>query len=501
MALKGTAKIELTDVKTGKKEVYQHDNMVTNAISEILSLNPFGMRFHAYAGINAKDFSQACIPVIPNLIGGILLYENALDEEPAKYYASMDNPVIGYSSNDVNSGTDTKRGSLNQTESGKLEDGTGYRFVFDFTTSQANGKISALGLTSKWGGIGGHGSTQDTERSSVLCVGNIEDSSSGAGVSSGLGRQTANSIVAIDPDNNIGYSARLTANNTVMVTKVKLPFTQVGLFDEFVLKIPTASVNPVYLATQKFGATYSTSSYNYATFVDGGDYIWGFQHSGNQAGNSSGSATVLWIKINKEDFSFEEGEWTLNAQLYSFGQYGTVDTSTTLFNLNFAILKDGYLYALKYNLKGVYKISLDNPTDITLLETDFAINAAPYYNNSTGRRLITGTAVNEVAGVITYNNAFISAGTVHKRADIAYSSSVSGADGCLIMNAKPGVRWGPYMLGLALSDNTFSNNDYCMRSVRVYIPTAYLATINNMASPVEKTADKTMKITYILREE
>lgn len=29
----------------------------------------------------------------------------------------------------------------------------------------------------------------------------------------------------------------------------------------------------------------------------------------------------------------------------------------------------------------------------------------------------------------------------------------------------------------------------------------YLATINNLASPVEKTADKTMKITYILREE
>ena len=29
----------------------------------------------------------------------------------------------------------------------------------------------------------------------------------------------------------------------------------------------------------------------------------------------------------------------------------------------------------------------------------------------------------------------------------------------------------------------------------------YLATINNLPAPVQKTADKTMKITYILREE
>jgi hypothetical protein len=29
----------------------------------------------------------------------------------------------------------------------------------------------------------------------------------------------------------------------------------------------------------------------------------------------------------------------------------------------------------------------------------------------------------------------------------------------------------------------------------------YLATINNLPTPVQKTADKTMKITYILREE
>ena len=33
------------------------------------------------------------------------------------------------------------------------------------------------------------------------------------------------------------------------------------------------------------------------------------------------------------------------------------------------------------------------------------------------------------------------------------------------------------------------------------IRTDYLATINNLSSPVVKTADKTMKVTYILQEQ
>ena len=36
---------------------------------------------------------------------------------------------------------------------------------------------------------------------------------------------------------------------------------------------------------------------------------------------------------------------------------------------------------------------------------------------------------------------------------------------------------------------------------RLLLTAPYLATINNLPTPVQKTADKTMKITYILREE
>jgi hypothetical protein len=38
--LKGKAIIELTDVNSGKIETYTEENMVTNAITDILNFNP-----------------------------------------------------------------------------------------------------------------------------------------------------------------------------------------------------------------------------------------------------------------------------------------------------------------------------------------------------------------------------------------------------------------------------------------------------------------------------
>jgi hypothetical protein len=39
MKLKGTTKIELTDVHTGKKEIYRDTNMVTKAVQQVFGTN------------------------------------------------------------------------------------------------------------------------------------------------------------------------------------------------------------------------------------------------------------------------------------------------------------------------------------------------------------------------------------------------------------------------------------------------------------------------------
>lgn len=81
----------------------------------------------------------------------------------------------------------------------------------------------------------------------------------------------------------------------------------------------------------------SNNSGNY-DFFDGKDGYWyGFWHDAN----SSGNATVKWIKIKKSDYSFSEGTWTLdNCQLQNAGYrygYNSSPSRTT-----YSVLVNGY---------------------------------------------------------------------------------------------------------------------------------------------------------------
>ena len=533
--LKGTATIELTNVKTGKKEIVKHDNLVTNAIQDLLTLNPLGMRFRKYANAanNTTNITQAdmyhemgdsfeagMFPICPNAIGGILLYEDALEEDPAKYYAPMDNLLVGYSSNDVNTTTDDRRGSLNQTESGPLEDGSGYRFVFDFATSQANGTISALGLTSMRGGKAGYGAEEDKVGYPMLVVDMSDTNVEQACIQDDMW-YARNNWVAVDVENNWIYYARMMSANRVAVGKLKFMVNSVGIMDE-PSEIPQTVVSETMLTTTKFGAVASSSlsymgytrSYAFAgTFVDGDDgYIWGFQHKNNVSGNSSGKASVLWLKINKADFSFTEGEWELDAQLLPFGMSEYNEPGRYMIDYkkfkNNSIIKNGRLYALKYDQMGVYSINLENITDIQLMECDFAIDASfPHYVNVERSYPAFGTNVIEIGDVIAYKNAYINGGEIHKA---GYGTTVrkglqsyekQSVNKAMEANSITRAHYGPFFLNYYYFYYSNGRNTYYYYYPVVWLMTSYLATINNLDKPVQKTADKTMKITYILREE
>ena len=148
--MKGITEIELTDVRTGKIEKYKETNLVTNVMADFFSHNINGMLFTIEG--NTNDLNGNMLPLCKNAIGGILLFSDTIEEDANKYYAPSANPCVGYASNDVNATTNIMRGSMNLTETKQLEHG--YKFVWDFTTSQANGTISCVALTHKWAGIG-----------------------------------------------------------------------------------------------------------------------------------------------------------------------------------------------------------------------------------------------------------------------------------------------------------------------------------------------------------
>lgn len=83
------------------------------------------------------------------------IWSRAAEQADNLYLPSANLPVA-YASNDVNATANTKRGSMNLVESEALSNG--YKFVWEFTPSQGNGTIAAVGLTSKQGGANAYGS-------------------------------------------------------------------------------------------------------------------------------------------------------------------------------------------------------------------------------------------------------------------------------------------------------------------------------------------------------
>ena len=85
MVLKGVMTIELTDENTGAVETVTEENMVTEAVNNILGLNPMGIFYAATGEYDAAVlWNDNLLPICPNMIGGILLFSKALEEDVYK---------------------------------------------------------------------------------------------------------------------------------------------------------------------------------------------------------------------------------------------------------------------------------------------------------------------------------------------------------------------------------------------------------------------------------
>ena len=148
MALKGHTRIELTNVETGEVEVHEDDNMVTNALSKLLGNYGWFANDIVYEVMDRKEDNAS---VIKRLTGGIMLFDKSIEENPEVINSPVGVSVVGCGSQTAYNGENIMAGSYNQTESGWTEDG-GYKHVWDFETSQANGDIACACLTTASGG-------------------------------------------------------------------------------------------------------------------------------------------------------------------------------------------------------------------------------------------------------------------------------------------------------------------------------------------------------------
>ena len=70
MKLKGTMVLELTDESTGEVERIKEENMVTEAVNDILGMNPMGVFYSEEDLADVLSWNGTLLPICPNMVGG-----------------------------------------------------------------------------------------------------------------------------------------------------------------------------------------------------------------------------------------------------------------------------------------------------------------------------------------------------------------------------------------------------------------------------------------------
>lgn len=481
MKLKGTTKIELTNVKTGEKETYTHENFVTEFASEYfkecgaLNSNPLGSLQ------NARP--------IDDLFGGIMLFDKKIDQNtdeagnhPHPLYCPAGTKMVANGSIDYTSNSNaTELGQYDETESGTPNERQRV-FVYNWDTDEGNGKINSVCLTTRAGGYIGAGNATSkvndtatgalTRRIFAYNGGTTNTRTfeatqrprlAGLDLSQGQVALLANSA----KDTIVAGSATINWYD-VPVAKLQ-PFISKTAFDESLL-------TPKRTQTKTFTAR---TNVTYARVMGGTGYILLVGSTGS--GISSG-ATVYATQLNKDG--------TVTEKAYNMQAYTGIDLSNDNTFIGGKIIGNDLYLAyggvggssdttrVKIRADGtVYGLSIANNYERTFIvqEGRVAIGSARYYDPT----LTIPEGGTEADRIVPTN-----AGEWNNDHAYVYTAGL----------------WQCYDCNLVFCAIGTTNAGSPITSpLTVFRPPCnWLSTINNLANEIEKTGDKTMKVTYTL---
>lgn len=461
--LKGTTKIELTNVKTGEKQTVEKHNMVTNALS-LLYQPKLG---HLTQESTLRGFS----PCYSVMMGGLLLFDGSISEDADQIYAPAGVDVTGCARyNQVNTGTGLTQGSYNLTESKYDSTNKKMTYVYDFNTSQGNGTVASVCLTNIDAGYGAYGCDKVTIQGlyRTLFSTPMNYLVNGRDQYSGIAVGSYEHLFYIDPDADIGYYFTLTDSTHISITKRMLRLKTFSLFSNNLKVLETLELQVLETAI---------GSYRCFNFDPDTNALYIF---------SSTSSTVAinsTFAVTKVDLS----TWAVT-------QYTLSNTGDAVFasSSRWAFAHRGYCFIWNSSSPySCYKIEIANTVNITKLTGTATNYCTPMYAHD---------------GMVHYqyissSSSTIQSGTKQYIADSENNSVKLSGNAYVIAFCYNKYYYSPAMTPVNGLPLVF----YCSMGSNVtpsfYYLSNYLATINNLTEPVVKTADKTMKITYIIEEE
>lgn len=440
---KGHTIIELTNVSSGEKKRIESDNMFTNALTS--HINESGIV------IGGSSIYANFLPLRENAIKGILLFPDTLEESADNIYPKT--AFMAHAGNDTGVGSDIHKGAYNETESGPITNG--YKYVWDFTTSQGNGVIACLGLTNHSFGNDVMKTDASTFVTGVNGFGSgVDDAQFPSGRNDYVNHVPRGCFIKKEKDHSIFACGLGTPSNNNTVAAI-------GIFN---IKV---ALDEIHLDTTGSLQWTKIKQFNF-TASDGNNGVM-FLHNGFVYMAYSDTSNLYLCKINLETEAAEKNTVPIPTGSYYVG-------------LSNSFYKNGYFYFLR-TVNGVHcltKLNLANYADMTNVFESATGKDNIQYMNCVKTARISGIGILFEDDTMYYDR-----------------STIGSLDGDYTTYSKEIITKGFYGLGF-YSYSQWGNTPYVGAWQTAYA--GYLATINNLPSPVTKTADQTMKITYSVTE-
>lgn len=436
MKIKGHTEIQLTNVKTGEVKTFHDDNMMTNGLAEFFKNH--GML------CNTPFINDVKNDLINTLLGGILLFDTALTENANNTRLTDGVKMVANACHGVtHTGDPTELGSYDANESGWQNAAhTVYRHVFTWTTSQGNGRIASVCLTSKPHGYVGEGNSTSKQRTSTSAYNNTTYSS---------GQSQGNSkLPFMILDNEIYYITLDGTDSSITISKAHLCDTECDLRDVATIG-NTLTEEELLVVNNPTQTSMTELKYVCARVLS--------------------NSVVISTKLSNSRILVLTFDKTFT-QLSSYVEVTTTATSLSSFTTLCTLTADAAYLVVRAGDGKVYKIQLSNLANVTEIPNHAYWTAEMVEMYTTGKRhVFPGFIYDETLDAIYPIN-------VQNDTAIGSVNGIYREDDSLYVTATP-------YSGHPNDVSGGRRNDY-------------LATINNLSSPVTKDSTQTMKVIYTL---
>lgn len=454
MPLKGHTRLTLTDVKTGKTKTTESDNMVTNAVANILARN--------YSALT--DYSRL-LP-LKNLFGGVLLFSDNITEDADNYNppSELVNAMTACAGQTAHSTANPYRGNPNGGETVTTD--TSIKFVWDWSTNQGIGPINCVSLCPS--NLGDNGLKPFGTMSNCwtpLAVNNTATSGSGS-TSPSSRADFLRYPISISSDGQTGKVIYWTGTDFEEIT-IRKDFYKFGIM---------RGSNDFQEVSSR---STTTRTFNKGQIFEDDDYYYCYAITGAHA--------VQIDRISKDDLTVTQMD------LSGLGGAALYTGSFSWTNLNRSIpafAYDGhYLYLPNSSANGFVGVNPNNAADILDIDGTVSLYLSSY---SSGSGSSCGRPVVISSGLVYGDNYLINGNKLYPKSLITIPYST---DSTPRINYQNVIRD-----GASVWDYPAVYQGYNVRGQGAVLLEMFLSTINNLDSEVQKSSSQTMKVEYTLTE-